>query len=86
MKPSDEDLLFTAEMMLANAEDEASDDANNDADRQHARCEAVIAEFFLKNYKPAPKAVVEVFSRPECVFNYCPHPQACKDACINHQK
>lgn len=23
-----------------------------------------------------------VFSRAECVFNYCPHPDLCRDACI----
>ena len=24
-----------------------------------------------------------VFSRPECVFEYCPHPKMCKDKCLN---
>lgn len=24
----------------------------------------------------------EVFSRDECVFHYCPHPEKCQDKCI----
>lgn len=25
-----------------------------------------------------------VFSREECVFVYCPHPELCKDKCVNY--
>ncbi len=32
--------------------------------------------------KVAKKEQIEVFSRDECVFNYCPHPELCKDKCI----
>ena len=24
-----------------------------------------------------------VFTRHECIFNYCPHPELCKDECKN---
>jgi hypothetical protein len=24
----------------------------------------------------------DVFSRPECIFNYCPHPENCKESCL----
>lgn len=26
---------------------------------------------------PAPK--VKVFSKPECIFQYCPHPEVCRE-------
>ena len=34
------------------------------------------------------KAKNEVYSRPECVFNYCPHPEKCKadSECLCQQK
>jgi len=29
----------------------------------------------------------EVYQKPECIFNYCPHPEICKDNnnCSNHR-
>jgi hypothetical protein len=32
--------------------------------------------------KDDPKKI-EVFSRKECIFHYCPNPDSCKDKCIN---
>lgn len=26
-------------------------------------------------------AKIEVFSRPECIFNYCPNPERCQEKC-----
>lgn len=30
-----------------------------------------------------PTARGDVFSRPECIFRYCPHPQSCQERCTN---
>lgn len=26
--------------------------------------------------------ISEVFRRPECIFNYCPHPEHCQNECL----
>lgn len=28
--------------------------------------------------------VREIFRREECVFQYCPNPESCKDKCVNN--
>jgi hypothetical protein len=30
-----------------------------------------------------PKDASKVFFREECIFEYCPHPELCKDKCVN---
>lgn len=37
-----------------------------------------------KNYNgedDAKDSVGTVFAKPECIFNYCPHPEICGDTC-----
>lgn len=34
--------------------------------------------------KEQPQRKTEVFSRPECIYQYCKHPELCKDKCIYH--
>ena len=29
---------------------------------------------------------VDVFSRKECIFNYCPHPDKCKEECLTQNQ
>ena len=41
-----------------------------------------------KNYSEIPeseklKPQVNIFSREECIFNYCPNPNVCQNNCIN---
>lgn len=31
----------------------------------------------------AERAKVEVYSHPDCVFSYCPHPAVCRPGCIS---
>lgn len=40
---------------------------------------------FIPNEEGDPRITneTEVFSRPECIFNYCPHAEDCKEKCIN---
>lgn len=32
---------------------------------------------------PPPEKKVHVFSRPECIFQYCPHPELCQGNCVS---
>lgn len=32
---------------------------------------------------PGEEPQVEVYSHPECIFTYCPHPELCKPGCFN---
>lgn len=42
-------------------------------------------DVFERKYSAIPKPAVDVYSHPDCVFNYCPSPNICKrgGGCIN---
>lgn len=70
-------------------EDEAGDVVvRSDDGREMTRDEAVAvakgivrakAEALAEKDRLKPK--LDVFARPECLFNYCPTPSLCQDAC-----
>lgn len=57
--PSDDEVKFAAEMMLANAESEACDDENSDETRLTARCDGIIAGFYLRHHDRLTRVTAE---------------------------
>lgn len=70
LKLNDAQMVEAGAAMQQNAAQDASDAAQGQQNSTQQERDSKI---------PEQQAV---FSRPECIFNYCPHPEVCQESCL----